>query len=163
MPVTTPHPDADRLKAFEMYLEAGENGRRVSYRSISQKMGVHEATIRRWARVDGWHEKLQANLGKAADRAEASGNLIKRRLRIGLLSGIQELETILCNADKDSDRIMAVKALAEIAERMGAVSQGIDIAAKDDAGTIEFQDDIKEADQWQSTPDSQPDSPEAST
>lgn len=162
MPITTPHPDADRLKAFEMYLEAGENGKRVSYRSISQKLGVHEATIRRWARVDGWSEKLQANLGAAADRAEASGNLIKRRLRIGLLSGIRELETILMNADKDSDRIAAVKALSEIAERMGAVSVGIDIGAKDDAGTVEFKDDIKEAEEWQDKVDSetQPSRPE---
>jgi transposase-like protein len=147
MASTTPHPEADRLKAFELYLAAGESGRRVSYRSISQKMGIHEATIRRWARVDGWNEKLQKNLGVAAETAEASGNLIKRRLRVGLLSGIQELETIILNADKDSDRIAAVKALAEIAERMDAVSHNIDASQKDHAGTVEFKDDIKEAEE----------------
>ncbi len=155
MPITTPHPEADRLKAFELYLEAGENGRRVSYRSISQKMGVHEATIRRWARVDSWNEKLQKNLGQAAATAEASGSLIKRRLRVGLLSGIQELETIILNADKDADRIAAVKALAEIAERMDAVSHNIDASQKDEAGTVEFKDDIKEAEEWQEKADSE--------
>ena len=159
------HPEADRLKAFELYLAAGENGRRVSYRSIAQKMGIHEATIRRWARVDNWNEKLQKNLGQAAQTAEASGNLIKRRLRVGLLSGIQELETILLNADKDSDRIAAVKALAEIAERMDAVSHNIDASQKDEAGTVEFKDDIKEAEEWQDREDSdrtvtQPSEPE---
>lgn len=145
MPITTPHPDADRIKAFEIYLAAGQGGKRVSYRAIGQKLGVHETTIRRWARVDQWGEKLNESLGETARTSEASGNLIKRRLRVGLLSGIQELEAILQGGERDSDRIAAVKALAEIAERMGAVSAGIDIGAKDDAGTVEFADDIPEA------------------
>lgn len=145
MPITTPHPDAERIKAFEMYLAAGEGGKRVSFRQISQQLGIHSTTVRRWARVDRWDEKLQDSLGETAKRAEASGNLIKRRLRVGLLSGIEELESIIQDGERDSDKIAAVKALSEIAERMGAVSAGIDIAAKDDAGTVEFKDDIPEA------------------
>lgn len=143
----TPKSEAERLKAFELFLEAGENGRRVSYRAISQKMGVHEATIRRWARVDQWQEKLQRNLGEAASTAEASSNLIKRKLRGALLAGVAELETIALNGDKDSDRVAAVKALAEIAERMSAVSDNISEGPKDAAGTVEFKDDIPEAEQ----------------
>jgi hypothetical protein len=70
-----------------------------------------------------------------------------------LLSGIQELETIILNADKDSDRIAAVKALAEIAERMDAVSHNIDASQKDHAGTVEFKDDIKEAEELEPLPE----------
>lgn len=140
-----PRPEAERLKAFEEYLKAGEMGKRVSFRSIAQKLGIHEATIRRWARVDKWQERLAKNLGESAGIAEASSNVIKRRLRIALLSGLQELEQIVMGADKDSDRIAAVRALAEIAERTDALSASLDMKKADEAGTAEFKDDILEA------------------
>jgi|SRR5882724_3990209 len=141
----TPKADSERLKAFEHYLEAGENGKRVSFRAIAQKMGIHEATIRRWARVDQWNEKLQRSLGYAATAADATANHIKRRLRGALLAGVIELETIALNGDKDSDRVSAVKALAEIAEKMDAVGTNLGAGAGDAAGTLEWSDDIIEA------------------
>lgn len=140
-----PRPEAERLKAFELFLKAGEEGKRVSFRSISQKLGIHEQTIRRWARVDKWQERLAKNLGETAGIAEASSNVIKRRLRIALLTGLEELEQIVMGADKDSDKIAAVRALAEIAERTDALSASLDMKKADEAGTAEFVDDIPEA------------------
>lgn len=154
MILNTAPKDSERMKAFELYLSAGENGRRTSYRSIAQKLGVHEVTVRRWARVDKWQERLNKNLGETAQLSEATNSVIKRRLRQALLLGLEELEAIIGGAEKDADRINAIKAVAEIAAKAEALGSNIGASGKEAAGNVDFKDDIKEADEWQLKVDS---------
>lgn len=139
-------PDALRIQAFELFMSADEKGRRMTLRGISQRLGIHENTLRGWAKADEWKEKLRRHLEKAATWTQASNAELKTKMRLALNMGIDELHNIISSGEKDADRINAVKALAEIAIKADALSQ-----QTNPGGSVgeahDFKDDIAEATQ----------------
>src|SRR4030095_14698419 len=86
-----PRDEADRLKAFELYLNASNGGKFRSLRSIASEVGVSSVTIARWKEVDHWDDKLNKALATTANTQESTSNAVKRKVRKGLLDGIDEL------------------------------------------------------------------------
>ena len=147
----TERPQADRLKAFEMYLSASTSGKSRSLRSIGAELGVSSMTISRWREVDKWDEKISKVLSEAATGAETTSNALKRRVRQGLLDGLSQLQHIAMNGSQDRDKIAAVKALADIAIRIEAITAAATAGQGEAVKTIEFDDSLPEEDKWQTT------------
>ena len=145
----TERPQADRIKAFEMYLSASTSGKSRSLRSIGAELGVSSMTISRWREVDKWDEKISKVLSEAATGAETTSNALKRRVRQGLLDGLSQLQHIAMNGAQDRDKIAAVKALADIAIRIEAITAAATAGQGEAVKTIEFDDSLPEEDKWQ--------------
>lgn len=152
----------ERLKAWELYLEASNGGKYRSLRNIASEIGVSSVTIARWKEVDGWDEKLKKILVQTAGTAESTSQAIKRRVRRGLLDGLDELH----NMAKDTkltpkDRIDAIKAISAIALKIEAVTSGAFGKDASNTQTVpDFSDDL-EGTQWQPTTE-KPSPPEES-
>lgn len=140
--------DAERLKAWELYLSSNTEGKPRSLRSIAGTLGLNPATVRRWASVDGWEQKVNAILSQSAQTAEATQNAIKRQVRRGLLDGLGELRRLALGAQKEADRVSAVKALVDIAIRIEAVTAAASAGKSESADVAEFNDELPEDDQW---------------
>lgn len=120
-----PRSDADRIKAFELYLHASTGGKYRSLRSIASEIGVSAMTVSRWREVDKWDEKIKKVLVQTSDTAESTSQAIKRRVRSGLLDGLDELHKMAKDRDLSAkDRIDAVKAISAIALKIDAVTAG---------------------------------------
>jgi hypothetical protein len=146
----TPKPDAERLKAFELFLESNTSGKHRSNRQIASTLGVSAMTIGRWREVDKWDEKVGKVLTESANASESTVNALKRRVRKGLLDGLNHLQTIATDEDTPArDRIAAVKALADIAVRLDAVVAASG-AGSAQANVPEFDDTLEDA-KWQTT------------
>ena len=153
----TPKPDAERLKAFELFLESNVSGKNRSNRQIASTLGVSAMTIGRWREVDKWDEKVGKVLTESANASESTVNALKRRVRKGLLDGLNHLQNIATDVKTPArDRIAAVKALAEIAVKMDAVVAASG-AGSAQANLPEF-DDTLEDEKWQTS--EQTDKPE---
>lgn len=137
---TTPK-EAERLKAYELYLNANLQGKRRSMRSIALELGVNPTTVTRWAEMDGWSQKVHAALLQTTQAAEATQNALKRLVRRGLLDGLTELHRIATKADRESDRIGAVRAMVDIALRIDAVTAAAG-GGKDEQQPANFSDDL---------------------
>lgn len=122
-PVDVRPRDSEREKAFELFLNASKGGKIRSIRAIAQTVGVHEATITRWRKIDGWDDKIHHIITQAAQAADILTNAIKRRVRQGILSGLDELLKMVKKSEKDVDRIAAVRALVDIGLRLDAIAQ----------------------------------------
>ena len=147
----TPRPN-EREKAFEIFLNAGKDGKVRSVRSVAQELGVHEATISRWRKIDGWDDKIQILIAQAAQAADTLTKAIKRRVRRGVLDGLDELAKIIKKSDKDADRIAAVKAMVEIGLKIDALAQAG--SGMEASGTLpEFKDDLDELGKEPECPD----------
>lgn len=133
----------ERIKAFELFCEANAAGQRRSLRSIAQELGVHQVTVQGWATKDEWQTKLQRMLDQSANTTETLSQAIKRRVRSGMLDGLDELKRLAIGAKRDSDRIAATKALADIAMRMEAIAAGAGGGGKNE-DLPQFQDDLAE-------------------
>lgn len=141
-------PEADRIKAWELYLEATTGGKYRSLRSIASDLGVSAMTVGRWKEVDKWDEKLKKILAQTAGTAESTSNAIKRRVRRGLLDGLDELQALATDEKVSArDRIAAIKAISEIALKIDAVTAGA--FGKEGAAQkpVDFNDDL-ETQQW---------------
>lgn len=148
----TERPQADRLKAFEMYLSASTAGKSRSLRSIGAELGVSSMTISRWREVDKWDEKISKVLSEAATGAETTSNALKRRVRQGLLDGLSQLQNIAMHGDHDRDKIAAVKALADIAIRIEAITAAATAGqGESDKKILEFDDNLPEEGPWTTT------------
>lgn len=142
-----PKPEAERLKAFELYLESNVEGKHRSNRQIAAALGVSAVTIGRWREVDKWDEKVSKVLVESAGASESTVNALKRRVRKGLLDGLEHLQNIATDPKTPArDRINAVKALAEIAVRMDAVVAAS--GAGQARGTVPEFDDSLEDREW---------------
>jgi hypothetical protein len=151
----TPKPDAERLKAFELFLESNTSGKHRSNRQIASTLGVSAMTIGRWREVDKWDEKVGKVLTESANASESTVNALKRRVRKGLLDGLNHLQNIATDVKTPArDRIAAVKALAEIAVKMDAVVAASG-AGSAQANVPEF-DDTLEDDKWTTEQTEQP-------
>lgn len=145
-----PRPEGDRVKAFELYMTAAANGKSMSLRAIASALGVSAMTIGRWREVDQWDQKVSKVLAEAATGAETTTNALKRRVRQGLLDGLSQLQSIALNASHDRDKIAAIKALADIAIRMEAITAAAVGPGGDSKQAIEFKDDLPEdTNPWQ--------------
>lgn len=144
-------PEVDRIKAFELYLSANLAGKPRSHRQIAAELGVSSMTIGRWSKVDEWDNKVNKILSEAATGAETNANALKRRVRQGLLDGLTQLQYIATKGDKDSDKINAIKALADIAIKLDAISAA-SAASPTQKAAVVFNDDLPlETDRWQET------------
>lgn len=114
----------ERKKAFEIYCTATAEGRRRSFRSIAQELGVHINTVINWKNDDEWEKRLGRILDQSATTTETLSQAIKRRVRSGLLDGLDELAKIATEGKKDADKIAAVRALGDIAMKLEAISSG---------------------------------------
>ena len=141
VPVNTPK-QAERLKAFELYVTAAADGKRRSFRSIAMELGGHETTITRWHHTDGWDTKVSRILDVSANTEETVSQHIKRLVRDGLTDGLRELGRLAVKAEKDQDRIQATKTLAEIASKIDAISTGAGGTDKSQARDLTFKDDL---------------------
>lgn len=144
--------EGDRLKAWELYLQASTGGKYRSLRSIASDIGVSPMTIGRWKEVDGWDEKIKKILVQTAGSAESTSQAIKRRVRRGLLDGLDELQAIATDTNlQPKDRIEAIKAISAIALKIDAVTSG---AFGKEEGTVskpvEFNDEL-EGTKWPQT------------
>lgn len=140
--------EGDRLKAWELYLEASTGGKYRSLRSIASDIGVSPMTIGRWKDVDQWDEKIKKILVQTAGTAESTSQAIKRRVRRGLLDGLDELQAMATDTNLSAkDRIDAIKAISAIALKIDAVTAGA--FGKDAAptGVQEFNDEL-ESTKW---------------
>ena len=148
-----PRSEGDRLKAWELYLEASNGGKFRSLRNIASEIGVSSVTIARWKEVDKWDEKLKKILVQTAGTAESTSQAIKRRVRRGLLDGLDELQAMATDTTlAPKDRIDAIKAISAIALKIDAVTSG---AFGKEGGTTnvpDFSDDL-EGGTWQPTTD----------
>ena len=143
-------PEGDRLKAFEMYLEASSGGKYRSLRSIASEIGVSSMTITRWRDVDKWDERIKTVLVQTAGTAESTSQAIKRRVRRGLLDGLDQLQSMATDTSlSPKDRIDAIKAISAIALKIDAVTAGA-FGKEATANTIvDFNDDLETP--WQTT------------
>lgn len=144
-------PKEDRLKAWELYLEASTGGKYRSLRNIASELGVSQPTIARWKEVDKWDEQIKKTLAQTAGTAESTSQAIKRRVRRGLLDGLDELQNIATDTNlAPKDRIEAIKAISAIALKIDAVTAGA--FGKDSANTNvpEFSDEL-EGPSWPKT------------
>lgn len=153
--------EQERIKAFELFLAAEGSGKRRSYRSISQELGVHEATVRRWAKIDLWAEKVHTALRQSAKATLKRVTSLKEAVRKGLGDGLYELNVLItANSSKPRDRIEAVRALADIAVKLGVVIENTeDGVAGTGTQNLDFRDDVTEDGLWQ--PATSPQSPES--
>lgn len=152
MPDTEPK-EAERLKAFELFLQSSQKGTPRSLRSIAATLGVAANTVQRWRNVDGWDAKVNKVLSEAAATHETTQNAIKRRVRRGLLDGLTELQRLVTQASRDSDRINAVKAIAEIALKIEAVTAAAGSGQSAAVEQADFNDDLPEDQpEWPSAP-----------
>ncbi len=138
-----PRADADRLKAFELYLEASSGGKFRSLRSIASEIGVSSMTITRWRDVDKWDEKIKGVLVDSTKTAESNSQAIKRRVRRGLLDGLEELQSMAKDtALSAKDRIEAIKAISAIAVKVEAITAGAFGQDAQSAAVTAFNDDL---------------------
>lgn len=135
--------DAERVAAFELYISANLEGKRRSVRSIAQELGISQQTIFRWKKEDDWDVKVNATLSKAAQSAETLSNEVKRRVRLGLLDGLDSLRKIAVSADRDADKVAAVVALAKISTMVEAITQGASGSGEVSQVLPDFKDDIE--------------------
>jgi hypothetical protein len=121
---------ADRLRAYELYLNSTLSGDRRSLRAIAQELGVPNQVVSKWKLEDKWESRVSEALETTTALAESTSQVIKRFVRRGLISGLKEVERILSidlskakyvTAD---DKIKALRALAEIAIKLDAIAQG---------------------------------------
>ena len=134
-----PRPEQERVKAFELFLSTSLEGKPNSLRQIASAVGVSAMTIGRWKEVDEWDLKVSKMLSEAAAGADTTANALKRRVRQGLLDGLAQLQKIALQGDKDSDKIAAVRALADIAMRMDALT-AVATAGQSKEQQVEFDD-----------------------
>ena len=146
---------AERTKAFELYMSAAATGKRRSLRSIAQELGVALKTIQRWRDADDWDPKINKILTEAAGAAETHANAIRRRVRQGLLDGLDQLNKIAKTANRDADRIHAVRALADIASKVEAIVSGAS-GADSSTALSDFKDDVEWPDESPTTPSTPP-------
>ena len=147
----TERPEADRVKAFELYMTAAQTGKPRSHRQIAAELGVSSMTIGRWSKVDDWDGKVNKILAQTAQTTETTSQAVRRRVRIGLLNGLDELQKI--TTDKSSsakDKIDAVKAIAGIALKIEAFTSGAFGKEASAQKPIEFNDDLEDV-KWQPT------------
>jgi predicted transcriptional regulator len=121
---------ADRLRAYELYLNSTLSGDRRSIRSIAQELGVNVTQVSAWKTQDRWTPRIDEALETTTALAESTSQVIKRLVRRGLISGLREIEKII-NADLTKnhkvtadDKIKALRALAEISIKLDAIAQG---------------------------------------
>lgn len=138
--------DAERAQAFDLFLAAEAAGKRRSLRSISQELGVHEQTVRRWMKTDAWQSKVDAALIESSKVTVARVNSLKQAVRDGLATGLNELHLILKRpGSKAREKVEAVRALADIAVKLGAIAEATgDEGAAKGSRNFDFKDDIKE-------------------
>jgi hypothetical protein len=121
---------ADRLRAYELYLNSTLSGDRRSLRAIAQELGVPNQHVSKWKLEDKWESRVSEALETTTALAESTSQVIKRFVRRGLISGLKEVERII-NVDLSKakyvtadDKIKALRALAEIAIKLDAIAQG---------------------------------------
>jgi hypothetical protein len=122
---SSPENEAKRLRAYELYLSAGEDGKRRSLRSISQELGVALSAVQYWRDQDGWERRLRETMLTAGRSAEMSTNQVKMALRKGLLEGVQQMYDIIQDKDgKAKDKILAFRELVSTSVRLRAIDFG---------------------------------------
>jgi len=148
-PAVTPK-DEERIKAFELYLAAEAGGKRRSFRSISQELGVHAVTVRRWYETDRWQQKVDQALRKNAKATVARVDSLKQAVRNGLADGLAELNSIVIGrASKTREKIEATRAIAEIAVKLGAITEQTEGKVGKHDQSFDFKDDLAE---WPQAP-----------
>jgi predicted transcriptional regulator len=139
---------ADRLRAYELYLNSTLTGDRRSLRAIAQELGVNVTQVSNWKTQDKWIARVDEALETTTALAESTSQVIKRLVRRGLISGLKEVEKII-NADLKQntkvtadDKIKALRALAEISIKLDAIAQGAGPGQGMKQAPIGFKDDL---------------------
>lgn len=142
---------ADRLRAYELYLNSTLSGDRRSLRAIAQELGASVSQVSNWKAEDKWQTRVDEALETTTALAESTSQVIKRLVRRGLISGLREIERIIAvDLNKTGkvtadDKIKALRALAEIAIKLDAIAQGATIGVGGKNNTpVGFKDDLED-------------------
>src|SRR4030095_8682628 len=120
-----PRDEVDRLKAFDLSLNASNGGKFRPLRSIASEVGVSSVTIARWKEVDHWDDKLNKALATTANTQESTSNAAKRKGRQGVLDCSDELHRMAADTSLSAkDRIDAIKAISAVALKIDAITSG---------------------------------------
>jgi hypothetical protein len=136
--VTETDNSAKRLKAYELYLSAGLDGKRRSLRSIAQELGLHLSTIQWYRDKDAWDTKLDAAMHAAGKAEELVQSSLKLKLRAAVFDGIEQLNKIVKDSENDQHRVLAFRELVSTALK----TSSLDPKLAHDMSSADFKDDL---------------------